>query len=92
MEEPTPEYTRKIIDGVIKDYEQFFGLKFEKQAIESAISLSVKYIHNKHLPDKALDILDAAAAKCVLDKGNKITKKDIEKEEPAVPFRGYGRV
>jgi len=44
-------------------YEDFHGVKIEDDSIESAIRLSQRYILNKHLPDKALDIIDEACAK-----------------------------
>lgn len=80
IEEPTPQYAKTIIKGLIKDYEKFFNITYDKDVINSAVDLSSKYIISKFLPDKALDLIDAASAKCILDKRNNVSKKDIINE------------
>ena len=63
IDEPTPELTLKIIKGVKKYYESHHGVKITDAAIEQAVKLSVKYMADKKLPDKAIDIIDCAAAR-----------------------------
>ncbi len=63
VEEPTPEVTEKILLGLKQHYEDFHGVKITDEAISEAIKLSTRYILNKHLPDKAIDIIDEASAR-----------------------------
>lgn len=63
IDEPTPELTVKIIKGVKKYYEKHHNVKISDAAIEQAVKLSVKYMNDKKLPDKAIDIIDCAAAR-----------------------------
>jgi ATP-dependent Clp protease ATP-binding subunit ClpA len=63
VDEPTPELSVKILKGVRKYYEEHHGVKITDVAIEQAVKLSVKYMTDKKLPDKALDIIDCACAR-----------------------------
>ena len=63
IDEPSPEMTVKIIKGIRKYYEKHHNVKITDAAIEQAVKLSVKYMADKKLPDKAIDILDCAAAR-----------------------------
>jgi ATP-dependent Clp protease ATP-binding subunit ClpC len=63
VNEPDNETTRQIIIGLKQTYEDFHGVQILDEAIDAAISLSKRYILNKQLPDKALDILDEACAR-----------------------------
>ena len=63
VDEPTPELAVKIIKGIRKYYEQHHNVKITDAAIDQAVKLSVKYMSDKKLPDKAIDILDCAAAR-----------------------------
>lgn len=63
VDEPTPELTVKIIKGIKKYYEKHHNVKITNAAIEQAVKLSVKYMSDKKLPDKAIDIIDCAAAR-----------------------------
>lgn len=62
IEEPTVNETIEILEGVKQQYEQFHKVRFTPDAIDAAVRLSNKYIHDTHLPDKAIDLLDEAAA------------------------------
>lgn len=63
IDEPTPELTVKILKGIKKYYEQHHNVKITDGAIDQAVKLSIKYMADKKLPDKAIDILDCAAAR-----------------------------
>jgi ATP-dependent Clp protease ATP-binding subunit ClpA len=63
IDEPTPETTVKIIKGVKKYYEKHHNVNITEAAIDQAVKLSVKYMPDKKLPDKAIDIIDCAAAR-----------------------------
>lgn len=63
IDEPSAEMTVKIIKGIKKYYEKHHNVRITDAAIEQAVKLSVKYMADKKLPDKAIDILDCASAR-----------------------------
>jgi ATP-dependent Clp protease ATP-binding subunit ClpA len=63
VEEPAPDMAVKILKGLKKYYEQHHNVKISDAAIEQAVKLSVKYMSDKKLPDKAIDIIDCACAR-----------------------------
>jgi ATP-dependent Clp protease ATP-binding subunit ClpA len=63
IDEPSAEMTVKIIKGIKKYYEKHHNVRITDAAIEQAVKLSIKYMNDKKLPDKAIDILDCAAAR-----------------------------
>jgi ATP-dependent Clp protease ATP-binding subunit ClpA len=63
VEEPSAEMAVKILKGLKKYYEQHHNVKISDAAIEQAVKLSVKYMADKKLPDKAIDIIDCACAR-----------------------------
>ncbi|MBD2804378.1 ATP-dependent Clp protease ATP-binding subunit ClpA [Xenorhabdus sp. ZM] len=64
--EPSPEETVQIINGLRAKYEAHHGVRYTAKAIRAAVELSVKYITDRHLPDKAIDVIDEAGAKTKL--------------------------
>ncbi len=62
VKEPTPEDSIQILEGIKTNYEVFHSIKINKSAVEAAVRLSQRYITNKFLPDKAIDLLDETAA------------------------------
>jgi ATP-dependent Clp protease ATP-binding subunit ClpA len=73
VDEPSPETTIKIIKGLRKYYEQHHNVKISDAAIEQAVKVSVKYMADKKLPDKAIDIIDCASARYKL-KDDEVTE------------------
>jgi len=63
VEEPDPEETLAILQGLRERYEQHHGLKIEDEALEAAVKLSDRYLTERYLPDKAIDLMDEAASK-----------------------------
>lgn len=63
VDEPTPEVTIKILRGLKKYYEKHHKVKITIQAIKDAVHYSVKYMSDKKLPDKAIDLIDCASAR-----------------------------
>ena len=63
LDEPSEDLTIKIIKGVKRYYEKFHNVFITNEAIEQAVKLSVKYMSDKKLPDKAIDIIDCASAR-----------------------------
>jgi ATP-dependent Clp protease ATP-binding subunit ClpA len=67
--EPTVPETIEILKGLKSYYEQHHGVTFSDEALTLAAELSAKYIHDRHLPDKAIDVLDEAGARARILRG-----------------------
>ncbi len=65
--EPTPEEAEQILFGLRDKYEAHHKLKITDEAIRAAVGLSVRYISDRYLPDKAIDLIDEAASKKRID-------------------------
>ena len=61
--EPTPEETIKILEGIQDKYEAHHNVKITPEAIKAAVELSTRYINDRFLPDKAIDLIDEAASR-----------------------------
>lgn len=66
VEEPTESATIAILKNIRPSFEKFHGVSISDEAIESAVSLSTRYITNRYLPDKAIDLIDEACSKTKL--------------------------
>ena len=62
VEEPTPEEALEILRGVVPRYEEHHGVKVTEEAMQAAVTLSVRYINDRNLPDKAIDVIDETCA------------------------------
>jgi len=62
VDEPTVDETIKILKGLQPRYEEFHQVAYTKQAIAAAVELSARYLHDRRLPDKAIDLIDEAGA------------------------------
>lgn len=80
IEETSPEDTFQILKQLKKIYENYHGVLYSDELLKSVIELSVRYIHNRALPDKAIDILDEVGAHHHLkNEGSKnITLREVE--------------
>ena len=80
VNEPSVEETVLILRGLKSRFEEHHGIKYSAAAINSAAELAAKYINDRHLPDKAIDVIDeAGAAQRVLPKSKQ--KKIVGKQE-----------
>lgn len=100
IDEPTTEDTMLILQGIKKNFEDYHGVIIDDKSIENAVMLSKRYILNKHLPDKAIDIIDEASARKStmnekLEKNNDYKKQEEkllvvqEKIEKAIEKQDY---
>ena len=62
VEEPGPEQARRILEALLPRYSSHHGVLFRPEALDAAVSLSLRYLPQRRLPDKAIDLLDEAAA------------------------------
>jgi len=91
VNEPSEEETIKILNGLRDKYEAHHNVKITDEAIKSAVELSSRYINDRYLPDKAIDLIDEAASKVRMriytepdsfkNIKDEIEKLDKEKEE-----------
>ena len=63
VEEPTEEMTVKILEGLRPAFEEHHQVSITDEALVAATKLSERYINDRFLPDKAIDVMDEAAAK-----------------------------
>ena len=63
VDEPSADTAKKILKGIRSQYEKFHNLQISDEAIDTAVEYSVRYITDRKLPDKAIDLIDTTAAK-----------------------------
>ena len=92
VEEPDINDSTRILEGIKKYYEDYHKVKISKDVIKKTVIMSEKYIHDRFLPDKAIDILDEACSRKNLDNvdlfklevlKNKLATIQVQKEEAA---------
>lgn len=81
VEEPTREEALEILKGVVKKYEEHHNVTISDEAVRAAVDLSIRYIHERHLPDKAIDLIDEAAASIKLYSDKETAKMEDLYEE-----------
>ncbi len=83
VEEPSIDETVLILKGLRPRYEQFHGVSYTDRALRAAAELSAKYVNERFLPDKAIDVIDEAGASVKLlpkeKRPKKIRSKDVER-------------
>ena len=98
VNEPSEKDTVKILKGIRDKYEAHHGVKISDEDIEAAVKMSVRYINDRFLPDKAIDLIDEAASRAKLktytepDSLKKLSEKieDVEQEkEEAVKIQKF---
>ncbi len=84
VEEPSPTVTVKILKGIKPHYEKHHGVIIPDELLDTAVNMSERYINDRYMPDKVIDIIDEAAAICKVaaDKkgGGKYKKMKVEQE------------
>ena len=80
VEEPSVELCEKILSGLQPKYEAHHHVQMEEETIKAAVELTARYIHDRHLPDKAIDVLDEACSKVRLN-GFEVPKQLNQLEE-----------
>ena len=79
---PSIEETVAILKGLKSRFEEHHGIKYDNKVLEAAVELSVRHINDRHLPDKAIDVMDEAGAhlrlKPVAERGKRVTVRMVE--------------
>lgn len=81
IKEPSKEDTKKILAGLRSKYEEHHKVKISDEAINSAVELSVRYISDRYLPDKAIDLIDEASSMVKLSKAGALEEIDLIEEK-----------
>lgn len=98
VEEPTAEETLQILSGIRESFEDHHNLLISDEALEAAVTMSKRYINDRFLPDKAIDLLDEASSqKRIKNRGNndkiralqKDLAKVIKEKEDSVSKQNY---
>ena len=80
--EPTIPETKEILKGLKSRFEEHHGIRYEPEALEAAVDLSARHINDRHLPDKAIDVMDEAGARLRLmpvgNRGDAVTVELVE--------------
>lgn len=79
INEPSVEETIEILKGLRKSFEEFHKVKIEDKTLESAAKLAARYLTERFLPDKAVDLVDESASRVKILGGNNVTEEDIAK-------------
>ena len=83
VEEPNIDDSIKILEGIKKYYEEYHKVKISSDVIRQTVEMSEKYIHDRFLPDKAIDILDEACSRINLENKDlfqlEVLSKELEK-------------
>jgi ATP-dependent Clp protease ATP-binding subunit ClpC len=82
VNEPSVADSIEILRGLKESYEKYHGVEIEDDAIEASVKLSKRYITDRYLPDKAIDLLDEACAKLQLEKAD--VPGDLNKKEEKI--------
>ena len=82
VEEPNIDDSIKILEGIKKYYEEYHKVKISNDVIKHTVEMSEKYIHDRFLPDKAIDILDEACSRINLE-NKELFKLEMLKQELA---------
>ncbi|HVT09821.1 MAG TPA: ATP-dependent Clp protease ATP-binding subunit ClpA [Polyangia bacterium] len=84
VDEPSIEDTIKVLNGLRERYEEFHGVSYTNKSLRAAAELSARYLNDRRLPDKAIDLIDEAGAATKLKKGKikgarrRVRSRDIE--------------
>ena len=78
--EPSKTDAKLILNGILTYYEKFHQTKYDDGCVDLAVDLADRFIHNKFLPDKAIDVIDAAGAKAKLAQSPSVTKHMIQQQ------------
>lgn len=84
VNEPTIEDAKRILEGLSKVYAEYHGITYTQEALEAAVELTARYVTDRMLPDKAIDVIDAAGARQKIapeaDRKTEITIELVEEE------------
>lgn len=84
VREPTSQETLQVLEGIKQNYEKYHQVTISPAALQAAVDLSVRYLPDKHLPDKAIDLIDEAAAAARLKQAQTNDQAKVRKLEQKI--------
>ena len=84
IEEPTKQETLDILKGLKDAYEKHHGVIYSEEALESIVELSAQYINDRHLPDKAIDVMDETGARMHILNYIEEAQEEEEQQKPII--------
>ena len=88
--EPSQEASLEILKGLREKYEKHHSLQITDEALEAAVKLSARYINDRFLPDKAIDLMDEAASRVRMETGGYLPGAEEPGGEDRRPGQGQG--
>ena len=88
VKEPSTDEAKSILMGLKERYESHHGIKISDEAIDAAVELSQKYINDRYLPDKAIDLIDEAAAKVKMKSSSTGAQRKASSQKEEALMRG----
>ncbi len=76
--EPSADECIQILEGLKSRYEEFHGVTYDEDAVKAAVTLALRHLHDRRMPDKAIDLLDEAGADAKLEKVKTVSVERIE--------------
>jgi ATP-dependent Clp protease ATP-binding subunit ClpC len=89
---PTPEQAIQIVAGLCEGFEKFHKVEIKNEAAVASVALTDRYIFDRNLPDKAIDVLDEACAKAKIKNSGSTTKPVITAEDIAAVVSGITKI
>lgn len=80
VQEPSVADAKLIVRGVLSGFEQFHNVQYDPACVDASVDLSVKFLHSRYLPDKAIDLIDAAGAAVKLQGQPQVRVADLEQQ------------
>ncbi len=80
IEPPNEKESLEIVNGIKEKYEKFHGVRYSESSLAAAVYLSNRYVTDRQLPDKAIDVMDEAGSRLKLSKKTKSRKPVVERE------------
>lgn len=80
VDEPTVDQTVEILKGIRKYYEDYHRVKISDEVVEAAVNLSERYINDRYLPDKAIDVIDEASSRANLKNQGLVELKSLKEK------------
>ena len=92
VNEPTRSEALEILFGIRKNYEEYHGVKITDEALRASVELSERFITDRFLPDKAIDLMDEAASRKKIARGKSVNESDIALSLSEILGIPYGKV
>lgn len=80
VHEPSVEHAKQIVSGLLTGLEKYHGVSYQSGSSDLAVDLTVKFVHDRYLPDKAIDLVDAAGAAAKIEGSREVSHSHIRQQ------------